>query len=123
MEGTLKNNTSKQLLWIGMIGITMFFAGLTSAVIVRSADSGWESIIMPQWFWYSTFAIVLSSITLMIAKRQVKKGISPTFYIVSSLILGLLFSCVCSIFISKIYFKLYSKKTNKYNHNTSKKCQ
>ena len=93
MEGTLKNNTSKQLLWIGMIGISMFFAGLTSAVIVRSADRGWESIIMPQWFWYSTFAIVLSSITLVIAKRQVKKGISPTFYIVSSLILGLLFSC------------------------------
>ena len=93
MEATLKNNTSKQLLWIGMIGITMFFAGLTSAVIVRSADHGWEAIIMPQWFWYSTFAIVLSSITLMIAKKQVKKGISPTSFIVLSLVLGLLFSC------------------------------
>ena len=29
----------------------------------------------------------------MIAKKQVKKGISPTSYIVLSLVLGLLFSC------------------------------
>ena len=79
MEGTPKNNTSKQLLWIGMIGISMFFAGLTSAVIVRSADRGWESIIMPHWFWYSTFAIVLSSITLIIAKNKLKKGFLQLF--------------------------------------------
>ena len=91
MELELKNNTSKQLLWIGMIGITMFFAGLTSAVIVRSADQGWQSIEMPQWFWYSTFIILFSSITLIIAKNEVKKGMSPTFYIVLSLFLGFLF--------------------------------
>ena len=93
MESKLKNNTSKQLLWIGMIGITMFFAGLTSAVIVRSADHGWERLNnIPQWFWYSTFAIVLSSLFLIIAKKQVRQGISPTPYIFSTLILGLLFS-------------------------------
>ena len=48
---TTKNNTSKQLLWVGMAGISMFFAGLTSAVIVRSAEHGWNSIDMPIWFW------------------------------------------------------------------------
>jgi cytochrome c oxidase subunit 3 len=92
MDINLKNNTSKQLLWIGMAGISMFFAGLTSAVIVRSAEHGWDSIVMPEWFWYSTAAIIMSSIFLIIAKMQVRKGISPTPYIVSSLILGLLFS-------------------------------
>lgn len=92
MDINLKNNTSKQLLWIGMIGISMFFAGLTSAVIVRSAEHGWEKIVMPEWFWYSTAAIIMSSIFLIIAKIEVRKGVSPTPYIVSSLILGLLFS-------------------------------
>jgi len=92
MNNTLKSNTSKQLLWIAMAGISMFFAGLTSAVIVRSAEHGWDTIVMPEWFWYSTVAIVLSSIILIIAKKQVRKGISPTPYLVSALILGLLFS-------------------------------
>ena len=53
MDINLRNNTSKQLLWIGMIGISMFFAGLTSAVIVRSAEHGWDKIVMPKWFWYT----------------------------------------------------------------------
>ena len=70
MDINLRNNTSKQLLWIGMIGISMFFAGLTSAVIVRSAEHGWDKIVMPEWFWYSTIAIILSSIILIIAKTN-----------------------------------------------------
>ncbi len=88
---TSKNNTSKQLLWVGMAGISMFFAGLTSAVIVRSAEHGWNSIDMPIWFWRSTIAIVLSSILLIIAQNQVKKGNTPTVYIVGALVLGLFF--------------------------------
>tara|TARA_X000000368_G_scaffold338050_1_gene275958 strand:- start:303 stop:860 length:558 start_codon:yes stop_codon:yes gene_type:complete len=92
MDINLRNNTSKQLLWIGMIGISMFFAGLTSAVIVRSAEHGWDKIVMPEWFWYSTIAIILSSIVLIIAKRKVKRGVSPTLYVFSALISGLLFS-------------------------------
>ena len=40
MDLNLKNTTYKQLLWIGMASITLFFAGLTSAVIVRSSESG-----------------------------------------------------------------------------------
>lgn len=92
MDITLKSNTYKQLLWIAMAGISMFFAGLTSAVIVRSSESGWDTIVMPEWFWYSTFVIILISVILIIAKRKVKKGISPTSYIFSSFLLGILFS-------------------------------
>ena len=54
MDLNLKNTTYKQLLWIGMASITLFFAGLTSAVIVRSSESGWQDISMPKYFWYST---------------------------------------------------------------------
>jgi len=92
MDITLRNNTSKQLLWIAMAGISMFFAGLTSAVIVRSAEHGWDAIVMPEWFWYSTYAILLSSVFLVVAKRQVKRGSSPTPHVFLALILGLLFS-------------------------------
>ena len=92
MDINLRNNTSKQLLWIGMIGISMFFAGLTSAVIVRSAEHGLDKIVMPEWFWYSTIAIILSSIILIIAKRKVKRGVSPTLYVFSALVSGLLFA-------------------------------
>ena len=69
----------------------MFFAGLTSAVIVRSAEHGWDSIDMPIWFWYSTAAIILSSLLLIIAKWQVKKGNSPSIYVLGALALGLFF--------------------------------
>ena len=34
----------KQLLWIGIGSICMFFAGLTSAYIVRKAEGNWMSL-------------------------------------------------------------------------------
>jgi len=34
----LKNKSAKLLLWVAIAGISMFFAGLTSAYIVRKAD-------------------------------------------------------------------------------------
>ena len=73
MQSTLKNNTSKQLLWIGMIGITMFFAGLTSAYIVRAADSNWMQFNLPNWFWVSTFSIIISSRCQLLLRLQISK--------------------------------------------------
>ena len=35
------NKTYKQLLWIGIGSIVMFFGGLTSAYIVRQAEGNW----------------------------------------------------------------------------------
>ena len=92
MNIKLRNNTFKQLLWIGMAGISMFFAGLTSAVIVRSAERGWDTFVLPEYFWCSTVVIIFSSILLVLAKRKVKRGVSPTPYIFSTLILGLFFA-------------------------------
>ncbi len=89
---TIKSNTSKQLLWVGMAGIGMFFAGLTSAFIVRKSESNWLEFEMPEWFWISTVVIVASSILLMLAKYQVKKGTSPFVLILGALILGIVFA-------------------------------
>ena len=92
MQSTLKNNISKQLLWIGMIGITMFFAGLTSAYIVRAADANWLQFNLPNWFWVSTFSIIISSILLHLSKRAVKNGNSPILFLLGALSLGIVFT-------------------------------
>ena len=71
------NTTSKPLLWIALAGITMFFAGITSAVIVSRPTDSWIHFPIPDWFLYSTFVIITSSLLLVIAKDQIKKD-NPT---------------------------------------------
>lgn len=80
------------MLWIGMAGITMFFAGLTSAFIVRKAEGNWQLFEFPDWFLYSTIVIVLSSVLLWVAKRQLKKEKPFSVYVLLALILGLCFT-------------------------------
>ena len=87
-----KNRAFKQLLWVGMGAIAMFFAGLTSAYIVRKAEGNWVEFILPEWFWYSTITIILSSIVLILAKQKIKKDKSVFSLVLSVFVLGLLFS-------------------------------
>jgi len=87
-----KNRALKQLLWVGMAAIAMFFAGLTSAYIVRKAEGNWTEFILPEWFWYSTITIVISSVVLILAKQKIKKDKSVFSLVLSVFILGLLFS-------------------------------
>lgn len=73
-----KKKVRKPLLWIGIASITMTFAGLTSGyVVARSAlvaENRWLQFELPAQFYYATLAIVLSSITLVIAHLAAKKG-------------------------------------------------
>jgi len=88
MNSTLINNkTYKQLLWVGIGSIVMFFGGLTSAYIVRKAEGNWLDFDFPIWFYISTVSILLSSITMVLAKRSVKNGNNST----ASNLLGLTF--------------------------------
>ena len=66
-----------QLLWIGMGAIGMFFAGLTSAYIVRKAEGNWLDFSIPDSFIFSTITIILSSVLLMLAKKNIKKNNMP----------------------------------------------
>jgi cytochrome c oxidase subunit 3 len=70
----VKNRALKQLLWVGIGSISMFFAGLTSAFIVRKAEGNWTEFLLPSWFWYSTITIVISSLLLIFALQKNKKG-------------------------------------------------
>jgi cytochrome c oxidase subunit 3 len=87
-----KSKTYKQLLWIGIGSIVMFFAGLTSAYVVRKAEGNWLEFVMPTWFSISFITIILCSLFLWFAVRKVKSGGSATNILLAILFLGLFFS-------------------------------
>ena len=63
-------------LWLGLIGMFMMFAALSSGFIVYTAsgvDKGIKTIL-PQAFILSTVVIVISSITLHLAYKAAKAG-------------------------------------------------
>ena len=93
METVLRQNkTFKQLLWIGIGSIVMFFGGLTSAYIVRKAEGNWLEFEMPIWFTLSTIAVIVSSVSLWCAQHNIKKDKSATNFLVTTLIIGLIFT-------------------------------
>ncbi|MCR6719267.1 MAG: cytochrome c oxidase subunit 3 [Chitinophagaceae bacterium] len=65
-----KIHPHKYTLWVAIGSILMMFAGLTSAFIVKSNLVGWRDVKMPQIFWFSTVAIILSSVTMHMALRS-----------------------------------------------------
>ena len=92
MEITVEKNAKTQLLWIGMGSILMFFAGLTSAYIVRKAEGNWLDFSIPDSFIFSTITIILSSVLLMLAKKNIKKNNMPFIFVIGGLVLGLTFA-------------------------------
>ncbi len=63
----------KFILWVAIASIIMMFAGLTSAYIVKSNQINWKQVALPKVFWFSTAAILLSSITMQMAVRSFKQ--------------------------------------------------
>lgn len=102
-----KKRVAKPLLWFGMIGIVMLFAGLTSAVIVRKGDGNWEHFEMPDAFLWSTVIIVLSSLTFIatnfFAKKDNQRGLKGSLAL--TFILGVLFV----VFQFEGYEQLYNQ--------------
>jgi cytochrome c oxidase subunit 3 len=83
----------KFTMWVAIGSMLMLFAGLTSAYIVKSSQDNWETIEIPVEFWYSTAAIVISSLTIQMALRSFKQREMGTYrkLILLTTILGLLF--------------------------------
>lgn len=51
----------------------MMFAGLTSAYIVKRDQPGWTTFEVPRAFYYSTGAILMSSLTIQLALKAFKE--------------------------------------------------
>ena len=93
MDIALRNTVKKQLLWVAMAAILMFFASLLSAFIVEKADVGnWETFPLPNHFAISTGIIILSSLLLLFVRPKLRKQESVFILVFTVLILGLLFS-------------------------------
>jgi cytochrome c oxidase subunit 3 len=82
------------MLWFGLISLGMSFAGLTSAYIVSKERPDWlTDFEIPQAFYISLVVILLSSISIHLAKRTIidgKRELGLGLLIVT-LILGLFF--------------------------------
>lgn len=68
-----QRKASKPLLYIGIVSIVMLFAGLTSAYVVRADNGNWLVFSLPSISIVSTAIIVMSSLTLLMAQRAIKK--------------------------------------------------
>ena len=69
-----KNRAKKMFVWLGVASIAMFFAAFTSAYIVLQADHYWVQDNLPEMFKVSTVIIVISSLTIHMAKRSISSG-------------------------------------------------
>jgi len=105
-KAEIKQKTAKPLLWIGLMSIVMFFAGLTSAVVVSKASSTWVQFEMPSTFTISTIVILLSSVTFQWGLFAVKKDKIAISKIAMSLTLVLAAVFVISQFFA--WKELYS---------------
>ena len=93
MDIALRNTVKKQLLWVALVSISMFFASMLSAFIVEKADVGnWKVFILPDQFEISTAIILVSSFLLFFFKPLLKREKSIFGLVFMVLILGLLFS-------------------------------
>jgi cytochrome c oxidase subunit 3 len=68
-----KKKSAKPMLWVSMISMVMFFAGLTSAYVISMKREDWVAFDLPQAFYISTILIVASSITLLLSQRFLKQ--------------------------------------------------
>ncbi len=69
-----KKKSAKPMLWVSMISMVMFFAGLTSAYVISMKRDDWVSFDLPDAFFISTFLIVASSITLFLSQKFLKQN-------------------------------------------------
>jgi cytochrome c oxidase subunit III len=93
MEQRKKLHPHKFTLWVGIASMLMMFAGFTSALIVKRNLANWITFDLPLAFWYSTAAIVMSSVTLFFASRafKVRAMIKYKRLLLITILLGVLF--------------------------------
>lgn len=87
------DRSKKHMMWFAIASLVMMFAGLTSAYVVSSSRRDWVDIALPDAFMWSTGIILLSSLTLYLAKKSIQRGDARagTLLTVATFILGSIF--------------------------------
>src|SRR5258708_26589808 len=87
-------------IWVALCAISMTFAALTSALVVRKGGAAdWRHFTLPSILYLNTLVLVASSVTLEIARRRVARFMgglrstveSPARWLYVTLALGFLF--------------------------------
>src|ERR1700728_4570239 len=83
-------------IWVAIFAITMSFAAFTSALMVRQASGDWKHIALPPAIYLNTVALLISSITLEMARSRASSGSRPEMrnalpWVGVTLVLGLAF--------------------------------
>lgn len=87
-------------IWVGLAAISMTFAALTSALVVRKGGSlDWRHFSLPSILYLNTLLLFASSFTLEVARKKIAafmKGqrdaaSNPSLWLYATLALGLLF--------------------------------
>src|ERR1700674_4717028 len=91
---------SSTAIWVFLFAVTMMFAAFSSALIVRKGSSmDWQSFALPSILYFNTFVLLVSSLTLEIARRRVNafmrgarsEAERPALWLYVTLALGLIF--------------------------------
>ena len=99
---TLEDNSpppGSTAIWVGIAAISMTFAALTSALVVRQgASMDWQHLTIPNVLFLNTLILLASSFTLEMFRRRFLLGVSGTVtvadqtsWLYATLALGLLF--------------------------------
>ncbi|MBI1357881.1 MAG: hypothetical protein GC160_26385 [Acidobacteria bacterium] len=73
-DGFQSGDRLRLAVWIGIAGIVMFFAAISSAMVVRRISDDWRTLPMPPAIWVSTTLLLLSSGSFEVGRRQLKRG-------------------------------------------------
>ena len=104
-EQRKKIHPHKFTLWVAIGSITMMFAGLTSAYIIKRNQANWITFNLPVVFWYSTAVIIASSVTLLLAKKAFdnREMSKHRQFLIATLVLGILFIALQIVGFSQLW--------------------
>ena len=71
---TMAMQPTKFLLWLFLLSMTMFFAALTSAYLVKRSQGDWISFEIPSLFGYTLLCILCSSLSMQLAYVYAKRN-------------------------------------------------
>lgn len=68
-----RKKSVKPMLWVSMISMVMFFAGLTSAYVISMNRDDWVTFDLPDAFYTSTIIILISSLSIIMSIKLLKR--------------------------------------------------
>mgnify|MGYP003326859915 FL=1 len=90
-----KVKAKKMMLLFSLLSLTMTFAGLTSAYLVSKGRPDWlVDFELPELFFYSTFILLLSSVSIQVSKYNLNKNKANKdvlIWLILTLLLGIVF--------------------------------